>query len=277
MSKPPPWLEVERGDAPLLLSFPHTGREIPADCTAGLVSPERAIRDADWFVEKLYAFAAELRATTVRTALSRTVIDVNRDPSGASLYPGQATTGLVPSETFDGLPLYLAGHEPGEQEIERRRAEFFSPYHAALADELARLRAMHGAVVLYDCHSIRSSIPRLFPGELPVFNIGTNDGKSCSPRLAEAIQTVCRSSPYSHVLNGRFKGGWITRRYGQPHTGIHAVQMELAIRSYLHDEAAPHWDADAARPMQDVLRKILEACLEFGRAAVRGDHVRAAG
>src|SRR5262247_4750732 len=214
-----PWLSVTRRDAPLLLSFPHTGVSIPADCAAALISFPLARHDADRHIDKLYAFANELGATTVHTALSRTVIDVNRDPSGASLYPGQATTGLVPTETFDGAPLYRDGKAPTPQEIERRKRLYFAPYHAALAEELKRLRALYPRVALYDCHSIRSVIPRLFPGELPVFNIGSNDGKSCDPMLTENVASICAASRWPHVVNGRFKGGWITRCYGRPADG----------------------------------------------------------
>jgi formiminoglutamase len=262
----PAWLSVRQGEAPLIVSLPHTGLELPPDCESGLVSLDLARHDADWFVDRLYAFAGELGATTVHTALSRTVIDVNRDPSGQSLYPGQATTGLVPAETFDGRPLYRAGTAPGPEEIERRKSHYFAPYHAALTAEVERLRARHPRVVLYDCHSIRSAIPRLFPGELPVFNIGTNGGRACAAALAGAIAAVCAASGRSHVVDGRFKGGWITRHYGRPEAGVHAVQMELAIRAYLPDEAQPRWDADFAKPMQTTLRAVLEACLRFTRS-----------
>jgi len=260
------WLTVRQGRAPLLVSFPHTGLSIPPEFEAGLVSLALARRDADWHIDKLYAFAEELDATTVHTAVSRTVIDVNRDPSGASLYPGQATTGLVPTETFDGRPLYRDGAAPTPQEIERRKAGYFAPYHAALAAELKRLRGIHKTVVLYDCHSIRSVIPRLFPGELPVFNIGTNNGVSCDPSLARAVEAICAASQWPHVVNGRFKGGWITRTYGKPGDGIHTVQMELALRGYLPDEDdPPRWDADFAKPIQQTLRAVLNACLTFAR------------
>lgn len=263
-----PWLTVTRGEAPLVLSFPHTGVDLPNDCTAGLVSSALARHDADWHVETLYAFAAQLGATLVRTSLSRTVVDVNRDPSGESLYPGQATTGLVPVETFDGRPLYGDGRAPEAAEIARRREAYFRPYHDALAAEIARLRAVHPAVVLYDCHSIRSVIPRLFPGELPVFNIGTNDGKAAGDGLTAAIAAICAASGRPTVTNGRFKGGWITRHYGDPARGVHAVQMELALRGYLPDESdPPRWDADYAKPIQATLRRVLEACLAFARAA----------
>jgi formiminoglutamase len=259
-----PWLTVQQGEAPLVVSFPHTGLDIPDDCASGLVALPLARRDADCYVDRLYGFAAELGATTIHTALSRTVIDVNRDPSGASLYPGQATTGLVPTETFDGRPLYRDGMAPDAAEVERRKRRYFAPYHDAVTAELARLRARHPRIVLYDCHSIRSRVPRLFPGELPVFNIGTNDGRSSDPPLASAVASICAASRWSHVVDGRFKGGWITRTYGEPAAGVHAVQMELALRGYLPDEAdPPRWDAEFAKPMQQTLRAVLEACLAF--------------
>ncbi len=176
------WLSVHRGAAPLLVSLPHTGTAVPSDIEVGLWSPWLARKDADWWIDRLYAFAADLGATTVHTAMSRTVIDVNRDPSGVSLYPGQATTELCPTTSFDGEPLYRAGHEPDAAEIARRRARYFAPYHAALAAELTRLRAMHPRVVLYDCHSIRSRVPRLFDRLLPEFNIGTNGERPVIPR-----------------------------------------------------------------------------------------------
>src|SRR5262249_36544768 len=152
-------------------------------------------------------------------------------------------------------------------EIERRKRLYFAPYHLALASELARLRERHARVVLYDCHSIRSMIPRLFPGELPVFNIGTNSGKSCDARLEAEVARLTAASRWSSVVNGRFTGGWITRHYGRPADGIHAIQMELAFRGYLPEEASqPRWDGEFARPMQSVLRRVLEACLAFADA-----------
>src|SRR5215510_12140266 len=207
------WLSVHHGKAPLVVSFPHTGIEIPDPIESQLVSPWLGRKDTDHWVDVLYDFAHELGATTIRTSMSRTVIDVNRDPSGASLYPGQTTTGLCPLETFDGEPLYKSGSEPGPAEILRRRAEYFDPYHQALAAELERKRAEFGCVVLYDAHSIRSHMPRLFDGALPQFNIGTNNGATCSPSLTDTIEKICDRAG-SRVTNGRFRGGWITRHYG---------------------------------------------------------------
>ncbi|MEW5685484.1 MAG: N-formylglutamate deformylase [Pseudomonadota bacterium] len=267
------WLQVHRGDAPLVVSFPHTGTELPDAVAARLISPWLARKDADWWIHRLYDFATELGATTIRTSMSRTVIDVNRDPSGASLYPGQATTSLCPTTTFDGEPLYRTC-EPDEAEIAQRRATWFDPYHDALRTELDRLRGVHGKVVLYEAHSIRSNIPRLFDGELPNFNIGTNSGASCDPALAAAVEAACAASPFSHVANGRFKGGWTTRHYGRPQDGVHAVQMELACRGYMDEPPGlltsltwptPYEPARAA-PMRAALTLILQACLDFAAA-----------
>lgn len=267
-----PWLTLRQGTAPLLVSLPHTGTEIPAEIEAGLVSPWLARKDTDWFVDRLYDFADDLDATIVRTAISRTVIDVNRDPSGASLYPGQATTELCPTTTFDGEALYRDGQAP---EAGRRRATWFDPYHAALQAEIARLRRMHPRIVLYDAHSIRSRIPRLFPGLLPHFNIGTNGGASCDPGLQAGIEAVCDATGLSWVSNGRFRGGFITRAYGRPGDGVHAVQMELACRAYLAEPVGPvgpgtwppAYDPAYAAPVAAALARVLAACLAFGARA----------
>jgi formiminoglutamase len=265
------WLEVHRGQAPLVIGLPHAGTDIPPELERRLVSPQLARRDADWWVDRLYDFAAGLGATMIRTRLSRTVIDVNRDPSGASLYPGQATTELCPTTTFDGEPLYRPGQAPEAAEIAERRTRWFEPYHRALTAELERLRSARGAVVLYDAHSIRSHIPRLFEGELPGFNIGTNSGSSCDPALAAAVQGICAKSGLSWVLDGRFKGGWTTRHYGAPAQGVHAIQMELACRVYLDESVgvadwpAPY-DPVRAEPLRAILTDILSACLDFVKA-----------
>jgi N-formylglutamate deformylase len=265
------WLTIHRGDAPLITSMPHTGVDIPARIEADLVSAWLARKDADWWIDRLYDFAQSLGATVIRTAICRTVIDVNRDPSGASLYPGQATTELCPTTTFDGEPLYRAERAPDAQEIAARRTTFFEPYHHAIENELARLRVKHPKVVLYDCHSIRSHIPRLFEGMLPHFNIGTNDGATCDPTLSASIERICKATSFTSVINGRFKGGYTTRHYGRPLHGVHAIQMELACRGYLHEPAGAvlvqEWpagyDDKLAAPMRGVLTDILQACVGF--------------
>jgi formiminoglutamase len=268
------WLHVSRGEAPLVVSIPHAGTIIPADIEARLVSPWLARKDADWWLEQLYAFADGLGATVVRTGVSRTVIDVNRDPSGVSLYPGQATTDLCPVDTFDGEPLYRPGQAPDAAEIAERRARFFDPYHAALEAELNRLVARHGKVVLYDAHSIRSHAPRLFDGQLPQFNIGTNSGAVCNLGLAHAVEAACDATGLTRVTDGRFKGGWITRHYGQPERGVHAVQMELACRGYIDEPAAltpdtwpTPFQTPRAAPLQAALTDVLKACLAFASTA----------
>lgn len=269
----PPWLTIVRGEAPLVVSIPHAGTLIPAEIEARCVSPWLARKDADWYLDSLYGFAREIDATLIQTAMSRTVVDVNRPLAGAS--PGAATTDLVPMTTFDGEPLWRKGEAPTPDEIAERTAAYHQPYHDALASQLARLRARHPVVVLYDCHAIRSVVPRLFPGELPVMNIGTNGGAACDLELAEPVTAIACATRFSTAIDGRFKGGHITRTYGKPDSGVHALQMELAFRGFLREPVGlvtqacwpPPYDARFAAPLQDALRNILACCLAFAREA----------
>ena len=271
MTETTDWLQITRGDAPLVVAFPHVGRDLPP-VSPPFRSQWLARRDTDWWVDKLYAFSAGLGATLIHTRISRSVIDLNRDPGGRSLYPGQATTELCPTTTFDGDALYEEAG-PDEAEISRRRALYFTPYHQALEAELQRLRALHPRVVLYDAHSVRSLVPRLFTGELPHLNIGTNGGTTCAPDLLAAVEQVAADSVWTHVTDGRFRGGWTTRHYGRPESGIHAIQMELAMRTYLDEPPAvgeADWpvpyDPARAAELIDTLRETLDACLRFARA-----------
>ena len=264
----PDWLEVRRGEAPLIVSIPHGGFEL-MEYEPRFVSPWLACKDADWRLYELYDFLESFGATRIRTRLSRSIVDVNRDPSGASLYPGQATTELCPTTTFDGEPLYSRA-VPDAIEIDERRRAYFDPYHDALRGEIARLRARYARVALFDAHSIRSRIPRLFDGELPVFNLGTNGGASCSPQLREALGAVLAASGQSFVVDGRFRGGWIIRHYGKPEEGIQAIQLELACRGYMLEPGVPS-PADWPQPIDEgravrtrvTLRRVLETILYF--------------
>jgi len=232
-------VEITRGDSPLVLGLPHTGTEIPQDCLQRLNETGRAIADTDWHIHRLYAGLAA-GATTVRTRMHRYVIDVNRDPTGASLYPGQNTTGLCPLTDFDGRAIYLEGQAPDAAEVERRRLAYHAPYHRALETELERIKAAHGFVVLYDCHSIRSQIPFLFDGTLPDFNIGTNQGTTCDPQIETRVAQICQSAGgYSCILNGRFKGGWTTRHHGRPTDRHHAIHNALDHSTHLTAEPVP--------------------------------------
>lgn len=268
------WLSIARADAPLVVSIPHAGVEIPAAIEARLADPWLARKDADWQVDALYAFAHDLGATVIKTAISRTVVDVNRDPSGASLYPGQATTTLCPTITFDNEPLYRPGQEPGKDEIAARAETFLAPYHAAITQEIARLRARHAHVVLFDAHSIRSRAPMLFDGVLPVFNLGTNGGTTCAAAYEQAAIARCGESGATFVANGRFKGGFITRHFGKPDQGVHALQMELALRAYIDepDALTPQtWprplDAARAAQTQATLGALLTDCIALAEGA----------
>jgi len=263
------WLHVHQGSAPLIVSIPHAGTTIPPEIAEHLVSHDLAIHDADWFIPQLFGFAAEIGASVVRTDISRTAIDVNRDPLGQSLYPGQATTGLCPTETFDDVPLYLEGHAPRQAEIFRRRVSYFAPYHDALEGEIDRLRLIHPKVVLFDAHSIRSNVARLFEGELPALNLGTNSGASAGAEPAAIAERHMAASGFSHVTNGRFKGGWITRHYGNPDGGVHALQMEIAQRAYMDEPAGldiPTWKPERAAALQAVLQGLLTDLIDWTKA-----------
>jgi N-formylglutamate deformylase len=263
----PDWVVVERRDAPLIVSIPHAGTEL-LGFEPAFVNSWLARKDADWRLDELYDFVPALNATVLRTRLSRSIIDLNRDPSGASLYPGQATTELVPTTTFDGEPLYRLGQTPDAADIAERRRLYFDPYHAALAGEIVRLRQKYKRVALFDAHSIRSVIPRLFEGDLPVFNLGTNSGASCDPSLRETVGAVLKDSDQSMVVDGRFKGGWITRAFGKPSEGVEALQLELACRAYMQEAERPapeNWptpiDQRRAEPTRATIRRVLEAML----------------
>lgn len=257
-------VEVVQGDGPVILGLPHTGTYVPPEIRSRLNDIGRGLADTDWNIHKLYDGLLE-GVTTVRATAHRYVIDVNRDPSGQSLYPGQNTTGLVPLTDFEGREIWQV--PPSADETAQRREMFHAPYHAALATEMTRIRERHGIAVLYDCHSIRSRIPYLFDGILPDFNIGTNDGASCAPAIAQAVEAICANAQgFTSVSNGRFKGGWTTRHYGRPAEGWHAIQMELAQSTYMQ-ETAPwpylHERADRLRPH---LAQILETLDHLARS-----------
>ncbi|MXN51986.1 N-formylglutamate deformylase [Shinella sp. AETb1-6] len=250
--------ETHQGNAPVILAFPHTGTDVPAEIWERLNDNGRLLADTDWHIHKLYDGLLPA-VTTVRATFHRYVIDANRDPAGISLYPGQNTTGLIPQTDFDGKAIWKDGQAPTEADIALRLAGFHASYHAALAAEIARVKAIHGVAVVYDCHSIRSRIPFLFEGRLPDFNVGTDMGRTCAKAIETATYEVCaKADGYTDILNGRFKGGWTVRHYGRPDTGVHAIQMELAQISHLASEAPPFaYDEDKAARLRVHLKDIL--------------------
>lgn len=256
-----PVFELHRGSAPLLVSIPHMGTRLPSDVRAQLTGTAEILQDTDWHLGRLYGFAAGLGASVLRARVSRYAIDLNRPPDDASLYPGQTTTTLCPTETFHGEPLYPHGCAVDAAERARRLRTYWQPYHAALRGELDRLSAVHGTVLLWDAHSIASRVPRLFDGRLPDFNFGTADGRTCAPSLVDAIVTTAAAFPFTRVLNGRFKGGYITRHYGAPVHGIQAIQLEMCQCLYMDERAPFDYLPAAAARVQDALRAMLTAAL----------------
>jgi N-formylglutamate deformylase len=249
------------GNSPLLISIPHLGTCLPAEVKDTLSEAGTRVCDTDWHLDQLYDFALQSGASMISATVSRYVIDLNRAPDGASLYPGQTTTGLCPLESFHGEPIYLQGKEPDEAEIPRRIERYWKPYHQTLAQQIESIREKHGFVLLWEAHSINSELPRLFEGTLPDLNFGTFDGKSAAPAIGKGLQDIAAASRYSWVLNGRFKGGYITRHYGDPKNGVHAVQLEMAQKIYMDEHSPFNYQQNLAADVQPVLARLLDAAL----------------
>ncbi len=268
MSAIDPVFTLHRGTRPLLVSVPHAGRALPPELTVRLVPRALAVEDTDWHLDRLYDFVRGLGASLLVPRCSRYVIDLNRPSDNAPMYPGANNTGLCPTTFFTGEPLYRAGQLPGDDEVRRRVATYWQPYHDALADELARLRAAHGHAVLIDGHSIRDELPWLFVGRLPELNLGTADGASCAPALRRSLAGVLAAQTrFNHVVDGRFKGGHITRHFGRPAEQVHAVQMEMCWSCYLDPDAPARWDAARAEPARALLQSLVEVMLDWTPAA----------
>jgi N-formylglutamate deformylase len=260
--------QLLRGRTPLIVSMPHVGMRVPEQIEREFTPVARALTDTDWHVDRLYDFALELGASVIAARYSRYVIDLNRPSDDASLYPGQTQTGLCPTHSFGGEPLYGSGVDalPG-REIELRRQRYWQPYHQALTDMIADTRGRLGVAVLLDAHSIRSYVPRLFTGRLPDINIGTDNGRSCGPELiVPLLEILGAQSQFTYVVNGRFTGGHITRHYGSPAEGVHALQIELAQACYMDEDHAVY-DERRAAPLRELLQRLVAAMLQFSPAA----------
>jgi N-formylglutamate deformylase len=255
--------QLIKGRVPLLISMPHNGQEIPADIANKMTDQALLVPDTDWYKDKLYDFAVEMGAYILIPKYNRYVIDLNRDPKGVDLYPGANSTELCPTTAFDLSPLYRDGYLPDEQEINRRIALYWQPYHHAIRSTLDEIQQQFGQAVLLEAHSILSHVPRFFEGQLPDFNFGNADGKSCSETLLQKVQSL-NFSPYSMISNGRFKGGFITREYGQPANNIHALQLELSQITYMN-EATLEYNETLAAQVKPKLKALVECLIEFAQ------------
>ena len=251
-----------RGACPLLMSIPHVGEAMPENIRTQLTEAGARISDTDWQLDRLYNFADDFGLHVLKANYSRYVIDLNRSPHNESLYPGQNVTELVPTSTFAQEPLYPDREIPDDEEINRRREKYWQPYHDKLTALLSEIKIEHGYVILFDCHSIKSVVPRFFEGKLPDFNLGTSGGASCAVRLRRAlIGALSKNSPYSLAVDGRFKGGYITRQYGSPADNIHSFQLELSLATYMDEEPKFVWREDLAAQVRPSLMAMLEAAL----------------
>ncbi|MFQ5548397.1 MAG: N-formylglutamate deformylase [Woeseia sp.] len=249
------------GTTPLLISIPHDGRLLAPAMAESMTECGSDLPDTDWHVRRLYAFSKNLGASIIAADYSRYVVDLNRSPTDEALYAGRFGTGLIPRQTFHGQQIYLPGNNPGEDEIRDRIDNYWRPYHDRIASSLNDIRERFGYALLWDAHSIRSRVPSLFDGKLPALNFGVNDGRSCASDIIESVITEARAGGgYSVVLDGRFKGGYITRQYGDPKENVHAIQLELAQRCYMNEDSRS-FDDDLASQTQQVLSRVLQACL----------------
>lgn len=258
---------LHRGSRPLLISIPHVGTQIPSALQPRYTARALQVEDTDWFLDRLYGFAADLGASLLVPQYSRYVIDLNRPRDNQPMYAGQNNTELCPTRHFTGEPIYRQGQAPDEAEVRQRVTAYWQPYHDALEGELMRLHGAHGHAVLLDAHSIRSELPWLFEGRLAHMNLGTVGGTSCAASLRAQVDAVfAAQKAYTHVLDGRFQGGHITRSYGRPQEGWHALQLEMCWRAYM-DEAPPFtWDAGRAAEVTPLLRRLVDTLLNWSPA-----------
>ena len=265
MSDAPVLIDQRAGSSPLLISIPHAGVGLPSALRERMTPSARALPDTDWHMEKLYDFVAKLDVTIIKAELSRYVIDLNRDPEGGSLYPGQNVTELCPLTTFDDEPIYKEGEQPDDAEVRERIFYYGQPYHGLLKAEIERIKALHGFCIVYEAHSIRSHVPRFFIGRLPDLNWGTNDGQTCSPKITQLLESFHASneSDFTSVTNGRFKGGYITRKYANPDQGVHCLQLEIAQCAYMNEEPPYSWDAAKAEALQSYLYPLIKELTEL--------------
>jgi N-formylglutamate deformylase len=255
---------LHRGHTPLLVSLPHAGTHIPEALHAVLQPRALQTEDTDWFLDKLYAFATDVGASLIVPTHSRYVVDLNRPSDNQPMYAGANNTELCPTRFFTGDPLYVEGRAPSAAAVAQRVATYWQPYHDALRDELARLKAEHGHALLFDGHSIKSELPWLFDGKLPDLNLGTAAGAACAPSLRDALAGLLRAqTQFTVAVDGRFKGGHITRHYGQPAQGVHAVQLEKCWSTYMRETAPFEWDAAHAARLQPLLRQLLQTMLDW--------------
>lgn len=259
-----PTYKLHHGHSALLISVPHVGTQIPIDQKHRYVARALDVEDTDWHLERLYGFARSMGAGLIVPRFSRLVIDLNRPPDNRPMYPGANNTELCPTRFFTGEPVYHAAQEPDDTEVAQRLATYWRPYHKALYREMARIKAQHGFAVLFDGHSIKSHLPWLFEGKLPDLNLGTVDGTSCAPSLREALARALQEQQlFTQVVDGRFKGGYITRTFGHPADGMHAVQLEMCWSTYMHERPPYRLDSVRAARLEPVLRTLVQTMTDW--------------
>jgi N-formylglutamate deformylase len=252
--------KAQTSEVPIVISVPHCGIEFPDEIKDQykkkmIKSPD----DTDWFVDQLYDFAPALGITMITANYSRWVIDLNRDKNNKPLYSdGRLITGLCPVTTFLGEPIYKDERTEVEPPERKRRIDlYYTPYHQQLEKLLSEYKKKFGKVLLWDCHSIRQSVPTLHKEKFPDLILGDADSTSASPGLIEAALGVLDHNTYSVKHNQPFKGGYITRRYGKPSANQHALQLEMSKVCYM-DDTEKKYDQARADKMRELLKRVFE-------------------
>lgn len=243
---------------PILLSVPHCGTEFPQELKGQYKQHLiNAPDDTDWFVNRLYDFAASMGITMIHSTFSRWVIDLNRDPESKPLYTdGRIITALCPSTTFAGESIYNDERKEVDQaEVKRRLGIYYAPYHDQLAKKIFELKNKFGKVLLWECHSIRKFVPTVHTEKFPDLILGSNDGKSAAPGIIETTLEHLGKSPFTLKHNHPFKGGYITRHFGNPSENAHALQLEMTKVNYM-DDSELNYDGARAEAVRKVLMKV---------------------
>ena len=249
------------GETPLLVSMPHSGLALTPQVQSGLTEKALTLPDTDWHVPEVYSFLGELGVGRISANYSRYVIDLNRPLDDAPLYASK-TTGLFPSILFDESPVFKPACLPNKRHHQFCKENIWQPYHGKITEELECLKAKFGYAILFDAHSIAPETPMLFEGRLADFNFGNNNGEASSQKWLQAASGVVPDGTYSRVSNGRFKGGYITRSFGNPKKNIHAIQLELSQACYLKNQSHPYSiDSNKLANLQAVLKQVIKTLI----------------
>ena len=265
MTKPFHLIEASAKAVPIIVSVPHSGTDFPPELEHDFLT-EMRIRadDTDWFVHQLYNFVPDMGISLIHSRYCRWVIDLNRDPESKPLYDdGRIITGLTPHSDFHGNEIYVSqDHYPNEEEINRRLALYYWPYYQKLEELLTERKAEFGQVLLWDAHSIRQFVPGIRKAHFPDLILGSNDRQSAKQGLIDIAMHNLDGFGFDLKHNDPFKGGHITRYFGNPGENVHALQLEMVKKLYMDDNERIY-DEQSAKKIKEMLKQVFEGLLGY--------------